>query len=246
VPYQLSFASYQPETQPTFLRGSWGEHWGRGLGYVKDLFVEWCLWGVRARFVLDAPADALKFIGEERGIPHYPTDHPEDTQELFYRQRLLSAWRLWRFSGTTRGIREALRYLGFPNSDVQEQTTFHFPPSPGHSGDEEWWRFVVVLMPPHGFTLSSWRIGTRATHPPIGAGPPYIGDGRRPAAHQYIIPTIKAWKGAHTQLLYLLVIIQGAVIGGWWQELDGTYHESWEIGLGPPFIGVAETIVLGK
>lgn len=86
-----------------------------------------------ARLVRTAPEDALRLLGEERGLRRYPGE-PTAT----YRARVLAAWDYWRLAGTVPGVLATLEAAGY-RAVVLE----HFSdPDPEH-----WAEFTVIVGP---------------------------------------------------------------------------------------------------
>lgn len=61
-----------------------------------------------ARLIAHAPEDALRLLGEERGLQRYPGEHL-----AAYRNRVLNAWTFWSQAGTLPGMVAALEHLGY-------------------------------------------------------------------------------------------------------------------------------------
>lgn len=208
------YATYQTSLQPVPLRGTWGEAWGTALGLTKDVCAAATIQAVAARFVQLAPEDALGIIGDERLLPQNPGESAQA-----YRARLLAAPELWQWAGTEYGIKTALSYLGFSNVDIFENVDWVVPPSPGYSAGDEWWRFWIVIWPPHGFGPPKWRVGDGSI---VGAAGLTLGFTYSPTGLPALRPTIFRWKPAHAQLCGVIVVLSGTIVGGGWLIGDGT------------------------
>jgi len=80
----------------------------------------------------------------------------------------------------------------------------------------EWWRFWIVINPPHGFA-ALWRVGDGTL----------VGDGHSlgliaPPNYPALMPTINAWKPAHAKLVNTVALLSGSIVGGGWLVGDGT------------------------
>ena len=213
MPAAQQYYRSQPDGQPGFLQGEKSRAFGSGVGYFKDWYIETLLVGVRSRFCLQCPPDALPYHGDERGLFRYVGDSDDD-----YRARINDAWYLWTFGGTSWGVVNQLNSAGFPSVAIYENWQWlGFPPSispithlPYAIGDE-WWRFHVQIMDtinPFGGLSFRWGDSSRTW-----------GDGKLwgfthvPPNWSQVIPIIKKWKPAHTILASLDILLDGWAYG---------------------------------
>ena len=210
MPASLQYFKFQPDGQPGFLQGYYSRAFGGGVGYFKDWYVEVALVGVRSRFCLQCPPDALAYHGDERGLFRYTGDSDDD-----YRARINNAWYLWTFGGTAWGIVNQLNSAGFPNVIIYENWQWlGFPPSISpithapYAVGAEWWRFHVQIVDTTDlFGGVSWKWGELLSRS--------WGDGKLwgfthvPDNWSQVLPLIKKWKPAHTILASLDIVLDG-------------------------------------
>lgn len=216
------YVNFQPDSQPGFLQGDKARGWGGANGYMKDIFVEIGVVGVRSRFINVCPNDALAYHGSERGLVRYVGDTDDG-----YAQRLNNAWNLWVNAGTAWGMIQQFGFAGFPSVYIRENWDWpgmppgispitHLPYAPG----EEWWRFWVVIDDSvlHLFGSVSFYWDDGVTTWDDGSlwdftiAPPNISK-----IHQII----NTWKPAHTICAGVLVILEGWV----WDGLGITWDD---------------------
>lgn len=101
------FERYQPAIMPYWARRANGQAYWQSLGKVKDQLVSTTKQAVKSRMPGLAPLDALDLIGGERGLPRYRfgTDPQTDAE---YRATVASAWDLWYWGGTAKGMMDEL------------------------------------------------------------------------------------------------------------------------------------------
>jgi hypothetical protein len=202
----MNFQDFEVELAPPWLRGRWGEAWARTLGLVKDMLAEGGVEAIKARFLRGGPADALAYAGTDRWIERAPGEG-----DASYRARLLSAFETWRLAGTNKGITTALAAIGYPKARVFENHDW-FP------SDPRWWRFWIVIDPPHGF--SAWKLGdgTKLGMKLLGLST----DGDTKAALDLLRRVIRKWKAAHTTCERIIIVLFGKLLGTGWKLGDGT------------------------
>lgn len=81
----------------------------------------------------------------------------------------------------------------------------------------EWWRFWVVINPPHGF-VAGWTVGSGRN---VGDGS-LVGFTSAPVTAPAIRPTVNLWKPSHAILESIIVLLSGSIVGGGWSVGDGT------------------------
>lgn len=104
MPYRV----YEPQIQPTALKGAYGQSWRRAHGLVKDYYSNVAKQGVKLRFPSYASSDALGAIGDERQI-----DRGQNETDAQYAPRVRTAWDAWYWGGTAGGILKALSAMGY-------------------------------------------------------------------------------------------------------------------------------------
>ncbi|MBI2388629.1 MAG: hypothetical protein HYV09_03345 [Deltaproteobacteria bacterium] len=201
----MSFRQYMIELAPPWLRGRWGEAWNGTVGLAMDMVAEGAMQAVKARFLKQGPADALSYAGTDRQIERAP-----DESDELYRARLLQAFETWRLAGTNKGILTALAVIGYPKARVFESQDW-FPKDP------RWWRFWLVIDPPHTFT--TWKLGdgTKLGMKLLGLD----GPGAK-AALDLLRRVVRKWKAAHTTCEKLVIVLFGKLLGTGWKLGDGT------------------------
>ncbi|ADH63805.1 hypothetical protein Mesil_1930 [Allomeiothermus silvanus DSM 9946] len=107
VPVAL-YQAWLPELAPPWLQGPRGHALLAGWGQALDQHASLLTTAILARFVQQAPEDALNLLGAERGLGRYPEEALGT-----WRDRVLGAWEFWRWSGTEFGMRTALAQLGY-------------------------------------------------------------------------------------------------------------------------------------
>lgn len=107
----MAYETSLPASVPPTYRGKWGDRFYRIIGRVIDQGIASVQAAVRARFLSEAPADALPYIAEDLDMPRYHTDSPGAL-----RLRLEDPWSFWETCGADDGLRTALVTLGF-NAD---------------------------------------------------------------------------------------------------------------------------------
>lgn len=105
-----TYKDYLEQLAPPWLQGPRGRRWTRSVGDGLDALVERLKLGVKARFPLEAPEDALGRLGLERGIPRGAVETSEA-----YAARLADAWETWPWAGTPYGMLRAFRAAGYSN-----------------------------------------------------------------------------------------------------------------------------------
>lgn len=139
---------------PAFLQERFGAAHQAAIGLVQDYLVDRAKQSVKARMPLLAPADALRVLGNERGIPRGPSE--SDAQ---YATRLQGAWDAWPWAGTPFGLLTQLKAAGFPAEiriqnavryylDVNGALVVEARPNEwliDTVGSTFWSRFVVVI-----------------------------------------------------------------------------------------------------
>jgi hypothetical protein len=201
----VSFRDYMIELAPPWLRGRWGEAWNGTVGLVMDMTAEGAMQAVKARFLKRGPADALPYAGTDRQIERAPGE-PDDV----YRARLLAAFETWRLAGTNKGILTALAVIGYSKARIFESHDWY-------PIDPRWWRFWLVIEPPHAFT--SWKLGDGTK---LGTKLLGLGGAEAKAALDLLRRVVRKWKAAHTVCEKIIIVLFGKLLGTGWKLGDGT------------------------
>jgi hypothetical protein len=201
----VSFSKYMIELAPPWLRGRWGEAWNGTVGLAMDMVAEGAMEAVKARFLKQAPVDALPYAGADRQIERAPGE----TDDV-YRARLLQAFETWRLAGTNKGILTALAIIGYPKAKIFESHDW-FPKDP------RWWRFWLVIEPPHVFT--AWKLGDGTK---LGMKLLGLDSAEGTAALDLLRRVVRKWKAAHAVCEKLIIVLFGKLLGTGWKIGDGT------------------------
>jgi len=200
----MNFQDFEVELMPPWLRGRWGEAWARAQGLAKDLLAEGAVQAVKARFLRDGPPDALAYAGTDRQIERGPAE-----SDASYRARLRGAFETWRLAGTNKGILTALAVIGFTKVAIYENKDWA-------PGDPRWWRFWIVVEPPHPFTTWMLGDGTKLGTKLLGL------DAGGTAALDLFRRVVRKWKAAHTTCEHIIIVLSGSLHGTGWKLGDGT------------------------
>lgn len=194
--YEFAFAltvgdedwvAYQLAHCPPWLRREWGEKLETLLGGLKGEAAELAKQSVKARFIVDAPSDAVESLGADSVIVRAPAE-----TEAAYRARVRAAWSAWEQAGRESGILALLSVASCSAVTVIED--LDVGGALGH-----WARFYVWIVEPHPFEApaaigSAITIGTDWT----------IGFGDR-ALPEYVRATVRRWRPSHTRCLGVAV-----------------------------------------
>jgi len=104
----MSFTDILTRYTPPWLLGVWGRRWVTAIGGLSDDLVDSVQTAAMCPLPLEAPDDALSYIGWERMLPQVPDEADAD-----YAQRLWGAWETWKWSGTDTGFLNAFETLGW-------------------------------------------------------------------------------------------------------------------------------------
>ena len=200
----MTYADYQRELAPPWLKALKGAAWLEAHGAVKDALVALAVNAIENQSADSANPDALERLGNDRFLARYPGEDVEP-----YRIRVLNAFAFWERAGTVPGMIQTMLQLGYI-ADIVElyQTT----PS-------RWSEFVVTLRGgPVSFGALYWaddgNWGDDATW----------GFELGTTEFNRIIAIINAQKPAHTRLAAGYLITAGTIWGegGNWGD-DGTW-----------------------
>lgn len=109
----MGYREYQPSVAPPWLRGTNGTDWLESSGQLKDDELARLKEAVKARMPGSGTADALPYIGEERG----GLERKIGESDADYRVRLADAWSVWPYAGTAYGLLLALDAIGYTSTN---------------------------------------------------------------------------------------------------------------------------------
>jgi len=222
VTLRRTFETWRKSWGPSLLKGENGQAWQAAHGQLNDeLVYRWKL-AVASAFPMEAPADALPYLGAEVGIPRSPADS-DDT----YRAKLRRAWEVWPFAGTPLGMLLAFEAAGYDAGQVvlvQQQAhgfslNTNTALAPGArlvkydlaggrwDFDGTWtlWNRFGVLFPDSSNLPTGWAAG--AVSPPTTISTPTLGEVNG------IIQLIGKWKRAATLPQWIRVCTSGGMWG---------------------------------
>jgi hypothetical protein len=215
------YVKFQPQSQPGFLQGENSQNFGAACGYLKDIFIEIVIAGIKARFINVCPDDALAYHGREVSLPQYVNVTNDQ-----YRAQLLNIWNLYQFSGTTYAIKTVLGYAGFNHVFIFENHNFGSDQKTGSTASgNKWFQFWVVIddTEDHLFlNVQNWGGGVWSDPSSVTS---WWGFKTTPANWRSIKNIVTQWKPAHTILKEIIVVTSGSLWGistwggtTWWAE----------------------------
>jgi len=207
------------------------------LGYMFDFYYNMALQAVQVRFPTYAPKDALRYIGDERGLLQGVSESDAD-----FAIRLKLAWIYWALAGTPIGVLFELYNQGYadgylvqvngPIYSISGTPDVNDPISalvkelaginPNIDGDPEWWTFDYNTEFTSRFALlfpsvpAQWT-DVQSTAPPLGIGP-RIGttsDTSSPSTSDIntIYNIVNKWKPAKATFMGIFLTTAGETIG---------------------------------
>lgn len=235
-----------PSTNTDFLNGlplPWlnqnpiGQGNANVLGYMFDYFTNQVLQGVQMRFPTFAPKDALRYIGDERGLLQGKTESDAD-----FAERLRLAWVYWAVAGTPIGIMFELYKQGYAdgylvqvNGNIYNLDGTPDPTDPVDSlvknvvginplifGNPPWWTFDSDETFTSRFALLfptapvQWNdILSNAPLYGIGTRDGYTTDTSAPSTSDIntIYNIVNKWKPAKATFMGIFVVTAGSFIG---------------------------------
>jgi len=217
------YQDYQRQLSPTAFLGPNGAAFEAAMGAVKDAMLDRQVASGKAEMPGQAPADALAFIGAERGMPRGGSE-----TDAAYAARLLNAWQTWPWAGTPYGMLQAFRATGYTNVVLAQPlggklfsldvngvlvTSTATPPSwtPTYVGDPFWSRFDVLFPAP---LIASW--GGGASVPASNS-----------TEANFIRSLIAAWRPAHATANRIVIITSGKAWGYPATQVWGAATGSW-------------------
>ena len=130
----IIFQQFRPASLPGFAQGPNYQNFEGALGYTNDIYVEYVIAGLEARFLNTCNDVDLYHHGNERGLPMYAVDTFDS-----YRARLQNAFVQWQeWGGTAKGIADELNAAGFMTVRIFENSWWGTDPN-------LWAQFWVVI-----------------------------------------------------------------------------------------------------
>lgn len=112
----MSFEEARLEELPPWLDDAVGRGFVGAHGRVLDAEQRLTTAGVKARWLYDAPDDALDPIGRGNDILRF-----QGESDLIYRVRLEGAWETWEKAGTAQAVLDSLHAYGITDVRVYEE-----------------------------------------------------------------------------------------------------------------------------
>jgi len=198
----------QVALQPTFLQRKWGSRWATAVGLTTSALCELAVDAAKCSIVRVAPADALPYIGEERGgIERTPSESTSD-----YRARLENAWNDWPKAGTDAGVIGALKVLGYTAAIKRDRQWVHDASPPGTI----WGRMWIILVDPPAWPIIESYADLVAKYPTYAAwAAARVGWGLEAPMDEIarITRVAKKWTSSHALVVNIIVIARGRVFG---------------------------------
>ncbi len=194
-----NYKDFMEDISPPWLREKKGARYVRSLGDSIDAMVQPVKQGVKVRFPLIAPRDALAVLGEERGLPKSVAETYEQ-----YASRLQQAWETWPWAGTPTGVLQALYDAGYTEAHLLIKRGRDF----SLDGDRH---LVTVEM---GFELeldrpeSFWSVFLLVI-PSWDGTPPVDGSDEAEAMKKLV----RKWKAAHATMDRIVIVEDGLIWG---------------------------------
>lgn len=192
---------YQIDLAPAPLRKKWGARWIGAIGLVKDGFGLLARAAVDTMLVDNAPADALSYIGQERGdLERAPLE-----SDAGYRARLKNAWEDWAKADSDLGIVDALKVLGL-TARVKRNNCWNVDGNPGNVTGY-WARFWVIIDPTHQFARSPVAgTGTLCGSVLCGISSAVGASNAQVQADvARIVRVVRKWQGSHSKFMKLII-----------------------------------------
>ena len=224
----MSYEEWRKSRGPSWLKGPNGLAWQGAHGRLSDSLV--ALWkeAVKSSFPMEAPADALDYLGSEIGIPRSQVD-----ANASYAIKLRRAWEVWPFAGTPLGMLLAFEAAGYPAGMVhfiqQEAHAFTLntdttlAPSARlvkislnggfwtfDANRAFWSRFGILFGDPANLP-AGWAAG--AVSPPTGASTPTLNEVNG------MIRMVNKWRRSAASFQWIRVVTSGN-IWGWPPSLN--------------------------
>lgn len=198
------YADFLRTLQPSWLRDPEGIdalHFAKGD--AKDHLVEAAKDAVTSRFTGKAPTDALRLIGEERGLPRASGE-----SDAAFALRLRQAWSIWPFAGTPYGVLLALKTAGYGNYPALATGTGWYHQLDGAGA------LVTTKGVPLDLGPPGWN--TFVLYWPLPMLPAWVSGGI-PGAHSdemnAIRQTVKRWKSAASFFSRIVIQTSGLALG---------------------------------
>ena len=199
----------QVALQPPYLQRLWGERWGTCVGVVTSALCELAVAGVKCSIVSTAPADALPYIGEERG----GIDRAPSESTAAYRARLQNAWNDWKKADSDPGVIGALAVSGYTVAIKRDRQWVHDDNPPGTIWARMW---IIIVDPPASWAIVEDYTALAAKYPTYADwAAARVGWGLEAPLDEIarITRVAQKWTGSHSLVVNIIVIARGRVFG---------------------------------
>jgi hypothetical protein len=209
------YVDWFPVLFTSWLRKKYGTRLAQVFGLTWDGIAEGARQAIRARFFSEAPADALPYIADERGLFRFPVPALELVER--FRARIGDARAQWAVSGAPGGIVKAIfdaTYTAIVHESKKDSDTRpNTWDRPNH--DVARWAHFWVEIPEggHDFGTTSWIMGDGT----IIGGDLCIGFSK---PYSYVKPRldllrrlIKKWKQLEMKCDEIIVVLSGTLVG---------------------------------
>lgn len=194
---------------PTVLQGNRAQRLvSGGIGLMFDLMAETVNQSVKARFFGSNtfPADAMRYLGEERMLPRYPVD-----TDATYKARLQGAWEAWQKAGTDQGVVSQLEAMGLTAYIREQNIDWDW------DGDSDNWSRFWVIITGHPWQRWLWGDGS------LWAGGQTWGSTATAAEVRSIRALVRKWKPGHVVCGHIIVVFDEATWNA--EQPDGTWGD---------------------
>lgn len=186
---------------------------------VTDLLVETMTSAVYASSLASGQvaADAMTLIGNERGMPRYPTE-----TDFSYNARLLSAWTAYTYAGTDPSLLAQYTALGLTGyvRDMRRWTW---------DANAAWWSRMWVVFTDHPY--AEWTLSDDIT---LDDTTRVIGLDASPAAVALMRAIARRWKPGHIALSQLIFVLNPTLWAA--EQPDGTWDDDTQRSLSAAYI----------
>lgn len=211
----MTYRAYQLGLHHGPLRGPYGTAWAEELGATKDDLLDRSKEAVKVGFIGICADDALAYHGTDYNLERVASD-----TDTTYRARLVAAWDLWAWSGTERGVQQALVLVGLRGVmffTASQSRWDRFCPTP------LWARFRVVATGRYSWGEATWGAFTWGAMAPDAVQPLRWGafrwgarvwglDTTRAFVDAFLVQLAK-WKNARERVHSVSFTFGGAVWG---------------------------------
>lgn len=137
----INWREWADRFMPTWLRRNVGARFVGAHTILTDLTAHAMHEALYAPWLLEAtsPDDALPLIGDERLMPGYEGETPDQ-----YRDRLHKAWTTWTAAGNEAALLAQYAALGLTNVTIKKNSDWNWDGNTAH-----WSRYWIIIGQPH-------------------------------------------------------------------------------------------------